>query len=112
MSTQATAEDVIKRIRQRYDAGEPMPSIARNEKVSVTTVKKHTRDLPRRKSGNRLNPATLAEVKELSGQDLTQEAIALKLGINAATVRRYQRALGITPRPQGRARKTAADLTR
>lgn len=108
----AIAEAVIKSIEQGHAAGESFSSIAKRLNVSVSTVKKYTRHLPRRPSANHLNPATLTEVKELSATDLTQAAIAKKLGLAPSTIRRYQRANGTKPRPRGRPRKTAADLAR
>lgn len=110
--SQAIATTVIDGIQRRYAAGETLASIAKNEHVGPSTVRKYTKHLPRRVPGRHLNPETLGEVKDLSAQGLKQDAIARKLGISVTSVRKHQQASGIAPHRRGRPRKTAADIAR
>jgi DNA-binding Lrp family transcriptional regulator len=59
--------------------------------VSESTVREHTRDLPRQRL-KRVGPERSARIRELRGLRLSQRKIAAEVGVSVSTVRRHVRA--------------------
>ena len=87
---QTLTPDVISAIRKRYTSGQRMTPIARELGVSISTVVKHTRDLPRQGRGRSLDPETVTALYELLDTGHSAHAASKKLGISDPTARRYR----------------------
>jgi len=102
-----TPPEKVEAIRKRYGEGQSLATIAKALMTSVSTVQKHTRDLPRR-NPKQLTGKTVSDIYTLRAQGHRRERVAETLGISVSSVKRYEQ------KPTGAAtrRRTAAPASR
>ena len=100
-----TPAETVQAIRKRYKDGESLAKIARALMTSVSTVQKHTRDLPRR-NPKQLTGKTVRDIYALREQGHRRELVAKTLGVSVSSVKRYE------PKSAATRRRTAAPTSR
>jgi DNA-directed RNA polymerase specialized sigma24 family protein len=94
----------IKAIAQRYADGEIMAKIARDLRISASTVHRYTRDQPRR---GRIPPNGIgSEIQALRARGRSYQEVASALGVCVNTVKRRELKSAATRR------RTAAPASR
>lgn len=90
-------------LKERYDSGENMESLAIEFKVTRQTISSHLRaagtKIRSRRNGKATKPATIARMRELREAGVKYEAIALEIGVSVATVYRHLEPLTNPHRP-------------
>lgn len=103
-----TPTEKVQALRTRYGNGEGPTEIAKALRISVSTVQKHTRDLPRQ-NPKRLAPKTVDDIYALRAKGYRRELVAETLGVSISSVKRYEPK---KPKSAATRRRTAAPASR